>query len=76
MRTTVELAPDTARAVEALRRELGLGVSEAVNELLRRGLVPRPSAEPFVQRTQQLGLRVDASDVAGAIEQLDGPRFR
>lgn len=38
MRTTVEFDPDTQRAIEAIRRDEGLGVSEAVNELIRRGL--------------------------------------
>ncbi|MGH9181117.1 MAG: ribbon-helix-helix protein, CopG family, partial [Acidimicrobiales bacterium] len=47
MRTTVEFDTDTARAVEELRRDRGVGVSEAVNELIRRGLLPRPPTPPF-----------------------------
>src|SRR3954447_3348982 len=38
MRTTVTLANDVAAAVERLRRERSIGVSEAVNELVRNGL--------------------------------------
>jgi hypothetical protein len=41
MRTTVELDADTAQAVHALRREKGYRVSEAVNELIRRGMLDR-----------------------------------
>lgn len=40
MRTTVEFDDDANRAVLQLREERGLGVSQAVNELIRRGLLP------------------------------------
>jgi len=76
MRTTIEFDPDTAKAVEELRREQGLGVSEAVNELIRRGLLPRGPLPTFVQRTRPLGVRVDVSNVAEAIETLEGPEAR
>jgi hypothetical protein len=76
MRTTVEFDDDTARAIEDLRRQSGLGVSEAVNELIRRALLPRPAAAPFRQRTQPLGLRVDVSNVAEVLEVLEGPEAR
>lgn len=76
MRTTVELDEDTSRAVQQLRDEHGLGVSQAVNELIRRGLLPRPEAGPFRQRTQPLGLRIDVSNVAAALEDLEGIEAR
>lgn len=76
MRTTVEFETDTARAIEQLRRERGIGVSEAVNELVRRGLLPRPPARRFRQRTAQLGIRIDISNVAEALDALDGPAAR
>jgi len=76
MRTTIELDEDAARGVEQLRRERGLGVSQAVNELIRRGLVPHPEAEPFHQRTSRLGLRIDVSNVAVALEDLEGIEAR
>ena len=38
MRTTLTLADDVAAAVERLRRERSIGMSEAVNELVRAGL--------------------------------------
>jgi hypothetical protein len=76
MRTTIEFDDDTASAVDALRRERGIGVSEAVNELVRRGLVARPPTESFRQRTQALGLRIDVSNVADALEVLEGPEAR
>lgn len=76
MRTTVEFDEDTAKAVEQLRQELGIGVSQAVNELVRRGLLPRPEAPPFRQRTRQMGLRIDVSNVAAALEDLEGVEAR
>ena len=76
MRTTVELDDDTARTVEALRRDRGIGVSEAVNELIRQGLLPRPAVPAFRQRTHRLGLRLDVSNVSEALEVLEGPEAR
>ncbi len=71
MRTTVEFDEDTAQAVAALRAESNIGVSEAVNELIRRGLLPRPAATKFHQPTAQLGLRIDVSNIAEALDVLD-----
>ncbi len=76
MRTTVTLADDVAAAVERLRRERGLGLSEALNELVRSGLRQRPARKRFRQRTQSLGLQVDVTDVADAIELLEGSAAR
>jgi hypothetical protein len=76
MRTTIEFDEDTARAIEEARRERGIGVSEAVNELIRRGLLPREDRPAFRQRTAQLGLRVDVSNVADALEALEGATAR
>lgn len=76
MRTTVEFDQDTAQAIEALRREQHLGVSEAVNELIRRGLVAQVAHPPFRQRTVPLSVSVDVSSVADALEVLDGVATR
>jgi hypothetical protein len=74
MRTTVTFAEDVAAAVERLRREQGIGVSEAVNQLVRAGLTAdRKAGERFVQRTHSMGPGIDVSNVAEAIETLDGP---
>jgi len=74
MRTTVEFDDDTAAAIDELRRQEGLGVSAAVNELIRRGLISRPVPERFEQKTMRLGLKIDVSNVTEALEQLDGPQ--
>lgn len=77
MRTTVTLQSDVAAAVARLQKERGIGVSEAVNELVRRGLVRKPKkTQPFVQRTSSLGLRIDVTNVAEALDVLEGPAHR
>jgi Arc/MetJ family transcription regulator len=76
MRTTVNLDDDVAAAVERLRRERSLGLSEAVNELIRRSLGVKVPRRAFRQRSQAVGLTIDVSNVAEALEQLDGPAER
>ena len=73
MRTTITLDADVAAAVDRLRRERGLGLSEAVNELVRAGLAAQRGGRRFRQRTARLCLRVDVTNVGEALEQLDGP---
>ncbi|MFT4163770.1 MAG: CopG family transcriptional regulator [Microlunatus sp.] len=75
MRTTVEFDDDTSQAINELRKQ-GRGVSEAVNELIRRGLLAQQPAARFEPRTRRLGLRIDVSNVADAIEILEGPDAR
>jgi len=76
MRTTIEFDDDTSAAIEQLRRQDGIGVSEAVNQLIRRGLLPREKQGRFTQKSYRLGLRIDVSNVADALEVLEGPEAR
>jgi hypothetical protein len=76
MRTTVILDADVVIAIEQLRKERGVGLSEAVNQLARAGLRQRPRRPPFRQRTARIGVNIDVSNVAEALEQLDGPSAR
>ena len=76
MRTTVEFDADTARAIEALRRERGTGVSETVNELIRRGMHVRTRPAPDAPIQRDLGLRIDVSNVADALDFLEGSNTR
>jgi Arc/MetJ family transcription regulator len=73
MRTTIRLDDDVAAAAQRLSREEHISLGEAVNRLARAGLRPgRSKPRPFRQRTAALGLRVDVSNVADALELLDG----
>jgi Ribbon-helix-helix protein, copG family len=77
MRTTVTLEPDVAAAVELLRRERHVGVSAAINELIRVGLGrPDATAKPFEQRTSLMNARIDVSNVAEALALLDDDASR
>jgi hypothetical protein len=77
MRTTVTLANDVAAAVEKLRRERSIGLSEVINDLVRAGLIEQRPASPFFrQKAHDLGRSIDFSNVAEAIETLDGPSAR
>jgi hypothetical protein len=76
VRTTVTLDDDVAVAVERLRRERSVGLSEAVNELIRAGLRVKTPSRSFRQRTADLGLGVDVTNVAEALELLEGPDRR
>jgi len=77
MRTTITLEDDVAAVVDRLRRERGVGVSAAVNELVRRGMNADPTPRHrFQQRTSSMRARIDVTNVAEAIELLDGPAAR
>lgn len=77
MRTTVNLADDVARAVEQLRRDRAIGLSEAVNELIRYGLAKQEPRAPFRQTTHDMGgARIDYTNVWDAIETVDGAATR
>ncbi len=73
VRTTIRLDDDVAAAVDRVRRERGLGLSNAVNELIRAGLGAGRPRRTFRQRSKPIGLRVDVTNVAEAVELLDGP---
>ncbi len=71
MRTTIRLDPEVAAAAERLRRERHIGLSEAVNELARAGLARGEKTTPFRQRTVGVGVKIDITNVAEALELLD-----
>lgn len=51
-------------------------MSEAINDLVRAGLVQRKERPKFVQKTYPMGIMIDVSNVAEALEQLEGPEWR
>ena len=76
MRTTVDLDDDTAAEVQRLRAEESRGLSEAVNELIRRGMLSLRQQEPFVPITHPLGLKIDVSNISDTLDLLEGPEHR
>jgi hypothetical protein len=73
MRTTVSLDDDVAAAVQRLRIERNIGLSEAVNELARAGLAVPSQRKEFAQRTFPMGARIDVTNIGDALEYLEGP---
>lgn len=73
MRTTITFEDDTAAAIEQLRRERGIGVSAAVNELLRRALLHREPTVPFVQQTSSGHALIDLTNYGEVLELIEGP---
>lgn len=72
MRTTITVADDVAAAMEELRRSEGLGPSEALNLLARRGMAAvRAQVPDYVHQSAELGIRVDVANVAEVLELLD-----
>lgn len=68
----MRLDPEVAAAAERLRQERHIGLGEAVNELAREGLARgREASARFQQRTASVGLRLDVTNVAEALELLD-----
>lgn len=71
MRTTFTLEPDVAAEADRLRRSEGLGISEAVNRLIRAGLARQQASPPYIHRSSDVGLRVDVTNVGAVLELLD-----
>ena len=78
MRTTVTLADDVAAELERMKRERSIGVSEALNELVRAGMVRKKEPrKKFVQQTYDLGAAyIDVTDISKALELAEGPDYR
>jgi hypothetical protein len=76
MRRTITLDQDVEAAVRRLQKNEGIGLSDAVNRLVRAGLTVKHSKKPFRQRSVKPGLRADVTNVAQALELLDGPAGR
>lgn len=71
MRTTVNLDDDVAAEVARLRRERGVGLSEAVNELARAGIAASGVEYIYRPPVHDMGALVDLSNVADVLELLD-----
>ncbi len=70
---------DVQKALEALRRDQGLSISAAVNELARRGLAASSTTTPvpFRQQTSAMGApRIPIENIGEVLELLEGPAHR
>ncbi len=74
VRTTVTFDPDVARILERLQKERGVGLSDAVNQVMREADRPATRARParFVQTTSDMGpFRIPIDDVGEVLDILD-----
>jgi DNA-binding HxlR family transcriptional regulator len=77
-RTTVALADDVMAELQRLRRERSISLSQALNELVRAGMIRKKEPrKKFVQRTHDLGRAyIDVTNVAEALELAEDPCYR
>lgn len=71
MRTTITVADDVFAEMERLRRTEGLGPSEALNLLARRGMTARQPRADYVHQPRDLGIRVDVMNIGEVLDLLD-----
>ncbi len=71
MRTTIALDPDIEAEVERLRRHEGLGLSEAVNTLARRGMVPSTREAPYEFEPRPLRALIDLTNIAEVLDMIE-----
>ncbi|WP_420435624.1 ribbon-helix-helix domain-containing protein [Candidatus Poriferisocius sp.] len=71
MRTTLTLQDDVAAAVDRLRRSEGIGVSEAVNRLVREGLAKPKTVPPYEHDSYDMGQKLDVTNIGDVIGLLD-----
>ncbi|MEL4357703.1 MULTISPECIES: CopG family transcriptional regulator [unclassified Luteococcus] len=71
MRTTVNLEAEAERLVADLRREKQLGLSEAVNELIRRGAASHRTDYVFPEMTFEMGAKIPLESTSALLELLD-----
>ena len=71
MRTTVTLADDVAAAVNEVRRTANVGVSEAVNRLVRKGLAERATTPQYEHLSFDVGMKIDVSNIGEVLALLD-----
>lgn len=71
MRTTITVADDVFAELERLRRDDGLGPSEALNFLARRGMAARRADYVYTPVSYDVGFKVDVTNIGDVLELLD-----
>lgn len=73
MRTTISLDNDVLAAVQQLRQSEGMGLSEAVNTIARRGLGSGNHADfAFRSPSFDMHAKLDHTNIADVLDILDG----
>lgn len=74
VRTTVDLDPDVAHEIAKLRARTELGLSAAVNELIRAGIRSSTPKYTYVHSSRPMGALLDLSNIGEVLDLLDQPR--
>ena len=74
MRVTVTLDSDVAAEVERLRRQDGLGPSEAINRLVRQAIALESEPPAYQPRSEPIGLTIDVTCIGDVLDVLDDVR--
>ncbi len=75
MRTTLTLDEDVMAAANELRRQEGIGLSEAVNRLARAGIAKPAPRKVYKHWGTDLGLKVDVTNIGEVLGMLDEEEF-
>ena len=73
------LEDDVAERLREESRRTGKSFKDVVNEVIRAGLVRRPTTlPPFKVKARPMGLRpgLDLDDIEGLLDQIEGPYRR
>ena len=77
MRTTIDLDDDVAAVLVEFQQSEHVGLSRAVNELVRRGITARPPVQRFVQTASSMGEPLRSVDDIGAVlDDIEGDAHR
>jgi hypothetical protein len=77
VRTTITLDDDVAAAVARLKAEGDVGVSQVVNDLVRKGLSADEERPRFVQSTSDMGeSKLPLDNIGEVLDILEGPAHR
>lgn len=71
MRTTLRLDPDVVAAIDRYRTDSGAGLSDAVNDLVRRGLTHTPTEERYTLEPVSLDAWFDYTNIGETLALLD-----
>lgn len=68
MRTTFTLADDLAAGVERFCRSEDIGVDDALNRLIRRGMATGVDRQSYRHKTTAIGVKVDINCIGALID--------
>lgn len=75
MRTTVRLDPEVYAEAKRIQHEQHVGLGEAVNMLAKAGLARKSERKPFVQRSMNLGTKIDVTNIGEMLAILDEEEY-